>query len=77
VDASAIARSHGLGSKTQPIVNTAILGAFASFLGLVKLESVCRAIREDIPRAEANIAAASEAAAQLRVAAPMVEVARV
>jgi 2-oxoacid:acceptor oxidoreductase gamma subunit (pyruvate/2-ketoisovalerate family) len=77
VDASAIARTHGLGSKTQPIVNTAILGAFASFLGLVKLDSVCRAIREDIPRAEANIAAASEAAAQLRVAASRVEVAGV
>ena len=67
VDASAIARSHGLGSRTQPIVNTAILGAFARFSGLVSLESVCRAIAEEIAiRPEANIAAAREAAAAVR-----------
>ena len=74
VDASAVARRHGLGSKTQPIVNTAILGAFASFLGLVTLESVCRAIQEDAPRAEANIAAAREAAGLLRVGSSDAEV---
>jgi 2-oxoacid:acceptor oxidoreductase gamma subunit (pyruvate/2-ketoisovalerate family) len=74
VDASAIARQHELGSKTQPIVNTAILGAFARFLGLVDLESVCRAIRDDVPRPEANVAAAREAAELVRVAAPRVEV---
>jgi 2-oxoacid:acceptor oxidoreductase gamma subunit (pyruvate/2-ketoisovalerate family) len=71
VDASAVARRHGLGSKTQPIVNTAILGAFAPFLHLVSLESVCHAIREDAPRAEANIAAAREAAGLLRAIEPM------
>jgi 2-oxoacid:acceptor oxidoreductase gamma subunit (pyruvate/2-ketoisovalerate family) len=70
VDASAIARRHGLGSKTQPIVNTAILGAFVPFLGLVSLESVCHAIREDVPRPEANIAAAREAAGLLRTVEP-------
>jgi 2-oxoacid:acceptor oxidoreductase gamma subunit (pyruvate/2-ketoisovalerate family) len=69
VDASAIARKHGLGSKNQPIVNTAILGAFAGYLKLVDLESVCRAIKEDVPRAEANIAAAREAATLLKVGA--------
>ena len=74
VDASTVARRHGLGSKTQPIVNTAILGAFASFLGLVALESVCHAIQEDAPRAEANIAAAREAAGLLRVGASPAEV---
>ncbi len=74
VDASAIARKHRLGSKTQPIVNTAILGAFAAFLGLVSLESVCSAIREDIPRPEDNVAAAREAAAALRVAEKPTEV---
>jgi 2-oxoacid:acceptor oxidoreductase gamma subunit (pyruvate/2-ketoisovalerate family) len=74
VDASAIAREHGLGSRTQPIVNTAILGAFASFFGIVSLESVCRAIHDDVPRAEANIAAAREAAGRVRVAAPRIEV---
>jgi 2-oxoacid:acceptor oxidoreductase gamma subunit (pyruvate/2-ketoisovalerate family) len=74
VDASTVARRHGLGSKTQPIVNTAILGAFASFLGLVTLESVCRAIQEDAPRAEANIAAAREAAGLLHVGSSGAEV---
>lgn len=68
VDASAIARRHGLGSKTQPIVNTAILGAFATFSGLVSLESVCRAIAEEVPlKPESNVAAAREAAAALHL----------
>jgi 2-oxoacid:acceptor oxidoreductase gamma subunit (pyruvate/2-ketoisovalerate family) len=64
VDASEIARRHGLGSKTQPIVNTAILGAFAASSGLVSLESVCTSITEAIPqRPEINVQAAREAAA--------------
>jgi 2-oxoacid:acceptor oxidoreductase gamma subunit (pyruvate/2-ketoisovalerate family) len=63
VDASAIARKYGLGSKTQPIVNTSILGAFAAASGMVGLESVCQSITEAIPqRPEKNVAAASEAA---------------
>jgi 2-oxoacid:acceptor oxidoreductase gamma subunit (pyruvate/2-ketoisovalerate family) len=64
VDASEIARRHGLGSKTQPIVNTAILGAFAASSGLMRLESVCTSITEAIgQRPEINVAAAREAAA--------------
>jgi pyruvate ferredoxin oxidoreductase gamma subunit/2-oxoisovalerate ferredoxin oxidoreductase gamma subunit len=67
VNAGEIARRHGLGSKTQPIVNTAILGAFASFLGLVSLDSVCQAIADEVPvRPEENVAAAREAAAAVR-----------
>lgn len=70
VDASSVARAHGLGSKTQPIVNTAILGAFAQFTGLVSLDSVAEAIAEDVPiLAEENVAAAREAAAGLRTSA--------
>jgi 2-oxoacid:acceptor oxidoreductase gamma subunit (pyruvate/2-ketoisovalerate family) len=69
VNASAIAARHELGSKTQPIVNTAILGAFAVFSGLVSLDAVCRAIADEMPaRAEANMAAAREAAAALHAA---------
>lgn len=68
VDASTIARRHGLGTKTQPIVNTAILGAFAATSGLVSLESLCAAIQDEMPlRAEANVAAARAAAAALCV----------
>jgi 2-oxoacid:acceptor oxidoreductase gamma subunit (pyruvate/2-ketoisovalerate family) len=74
VDASATAVRFGLGSRTQPIVNTAILGAFAAFSGMVSLESVCAAIAEDAPlRAEDNIGAAREAAAAVRGSAPAAE----
>ena len=63
VDASGIATRHGLGSHTQPIVNTAILGAFAVSSGLVRLESVREAIRQEVPTyAEANVKAATAAA---------------
>lgn len=69
VDASSIAVRHGLGSRTQPIVNTAILGAFAACTGLVALDSVCEAIREEVPQhPTANEAAAREAALEVRVA---------
>lgn len=70
VDAGAIAERHRLGSKTQPIVNTSILGACAAFLGTVSLETVCRAIRDEIPvRPEDNVSAAREAAGALIVEA--------
>jgi 2-oxoacid:acceptor oxidoreductase gamma subunit (pyruvate/2-ketoisovalerate family) len=66
VDAGRIAAAHGIGSRTQPIVNTAILGAFARWSGLVGLESVCEAIGEEIRfRPEANMTAAREAAEAL------------
>jgi 2-oxoacid:acceptor oxidoreductase gamma subunit (pyruvate/2-ketoisovalerate family) len=69
VDASGIARKHGLGSRTQPIVNTAILGAFAVFSGMVGLDSICAAITGDVPvHAEENIRAAREAAEAVRLA---------
>jgi 2-oxoacid:acceptor oxidoreductase gamma subunit (pyruvate/2-ketoisovalerate family) len=68
VDASGIATTHGIGSRTQPIVNTAILGAFARWSGLVGLDSVCDAILEEVPvRGGDNVAAARAAAASVRV----------
>jgi 2-oxoacid:acceptor oxidoreductase gamma subunit (pyruvate/2-ketoisovalerate family) len=77
VDASGIATRLGLGTRTQPIVNTAILGAFAAWSGLVRLQSVCRAIHTEVPgNIEANVNAALEAAAAVRRAAER-EVARV
>jgi 2-oxoacid:acceptor oxidoreductase gamma subunit (pyruvate/2-ketoisovalerate family) len=67
VDASAIAREHGLGSKTQPVVNTAILGAFAADSGVVGLEAICAAIAEAVPgKREQNIDAARAAARAVR-----------
>ncbi len=76
VDASAIATEHGIGSRTQPIVNTAILGAFAQWSRLVSLDAVCAAILEEVPlHGAANVAAARAAAAGVRSAAPAPEVA--
>ena len=69
VDASAIARRFKIGSRVQPIVNTSIIGAFAAFSGLVTLDSVCKAIEEEVPsRQQDNMAAAREAATAVRVA---------
>lgn len=63
VDASGIAAAHEIGSRSQPIVNTAILGAFAAWSGLVGLDNVCAAIAEEVPsRTADNQAAAREAA---------------
>ncbi|RTZ89983.1 MAG: pyruvate ferredoxin oxidoreductase [Deltaproteobacteria bacterium] len=62
VDASGIAVKHGLGSKENPIVNTAVLGAFARASGLVGLPAVLEAVKEESPiKVKANLAAAEEA----------------
>jgi 2-oxoacid:acceptor oxidoreductase gamma subunit (pyruvate/2-ketoisovalerate family) len=62
VDASAIALRHGLGTAAQPVVNTAILGAFVRATGIVSLDDLLAAIAHEVPtRAEANQAAAIEA----------------
>lgn len=67
VDANRIARAHGLGSANQPIVNTAILGAFAASGGCVSLDAVCTSIAEEVPiQPEENVKAAREAAADVR-----------
>jgi 2-oxoisovalerate/pyruvate ferredoxin oxidoreductase gamma subunit len=49
VDASRIAVAHQLGSASNPIVNTAILGAFSKATGLVGIEAVAHAIGEHVP----------------------------
>lgn len=62
VDAASIAANQGLGARTNPIVNTAILGAVAKFPGIVSLESVIAAIEGRVPaKAEQNMLAAREA----------------
>lgn len=68
VDASSIALKHGLGTAQAPIVNTAILGAFAKLAGLVGLDSLLQAIEKGVPvKKEANAAAAKEAYHSVRV----------
>jgi 2-oxoisovalerate/pyruvate ferredoxin oxidoreductase gamma subunit len=74
VDAGGIAAKHGLGTKSMPIVNTAILGAFAKFSGVVGIEAIVEAIREGVPmKQDENAAAALEAYESVEnVAAEMV-----
>ncbi|MCP4113675.1 MAG: pyruvate ferredoxin oxidoreductase [Desulfobacteraceae bacterium] len=62
VDAAAIAVENRLGSASNPIVNTAILGAFSRATGLVGIESVKLAVEDHVPvKKEANKKAAQGA----------------
>jgi len=62
VDATSVAIRNGLGSRTNPIVNTAILGAFSKVTGLVGIDSIALAIREEVPgKKNENAKAAREA----------------
>lgn len=62
VDATGIAIDHSLGSRANPIVNTAILGAFAKATGAVSLDSIVEATRTGSPRnGEENAAAVMDA----------------
>jgi pyruvate ferredoxin oxidoreductase gamma subunit/2-oxoisovalerate ferredoxin oxidoreductase gamma subunit len=66
VDAGQIALRHRLGTRTHPIVNTAMIGAFARMLGMPPLEAIEAAIREDLAAdAHANIQAAHDAYGQV------------
>ncbi len=49
VDATSIAVDNGLGTKTNPIVNTAILGAYSKVAGNVKMDSIAEAIDNNVP----------------------------
>ena len=62
VDATGIAIKNDLGTRTHPIINTAMIGAFAHMLGMPPLEAISEAIKEDIPKKpEQNIQAAKKA----------------
>ncbi len=68
VDASGIARRHKLGSRTEPIVNTAMLGAYARISGIVGIEALAETIRESIPgKGKENEAAAREAYEKVKI----------
>ena len=69
VDANEIAWRHRLGSRSAPIVNTAILGAFARATGLLNMDAVAAAIEEYVPsNPEANEQAAIDAYNETRIA---------
>jgi len=62
LDATSIAASHGIGSQTAPIVNTAIMGGFAKMCSSISLEPILSSIRELAPvKKDENVAAAQEA----------------
>ena len=59
VDATRIGGEHGLGTRTHPMVNTAMVGAFARIMEDLPLDCVTSAIRAHIAvEPERNIAAA-------------------
>ena len=58
VDATAIAIQNQLGTRTHPIINTAIIGGFARIMEVPPMEMICDAIKEDIhTKLEQNIQA--------------------
>ena len=69
VDATRIAVANGLGTATHPIINTAMIGAFARLLDMPPLSAIEDAIMDEIAtRPEANVAAAREAYEAVHVA---------
>lgn len=70
IDATAIALEEGLGSRSTPIVNTAMVGALAGATKLVRLASVLAAIDALVPqKREANKRAAERAFGGVRALA--------
>jgi len=62
VDATGIAKEYHLGTRTHPIINTAMVGAFARMLAMPPLVAIAEAIREDIPiKPEQNLLASQAA----------------
>ncbi len=62
VDATGIALQHRLGTRTHPIINTAMVGAFARIMAMPPLDMISAAIQEDIhARPEQNIQACRDA----------------
>jgi Pyruvate/2-oxoacid:ferredoxin oxidoreductase gamma subunit len=59
---------HKLGSRTEPIVNTAILGAFAKVTGIVGIEALADTVMESVPgKGKENEAAAREAYENVKI----------
>jgi pyruvate ferredoxin oxidoreductase gamma subunit/2-oxoisovalerate ferredoxin oxidoreductase gamma subunit len=62
IDANRIALKHQLGTRTHPIVNTTMIGAFSRVLGMPPMKAIADAIHEEVPReADKNIRAAQDA----------------
>ncbi len=70
IDATQIAVDCDLGTRTQPIVNTAMVGAFARMMDMPPLDAISEAIRAEIAtRADKNIRACKIAYEQVTLMA--------
>lgn len=68
VDATHIAIHNHLGTRTHPIINTAMIGAFARMLDKPPLDMIADAIHEDIAaKPEQNIQASKDAYADVQL----------
>jgi pyruvate ferredoxin oxidoreductase gamma subunit/2-oxoisovalerate ferredoxin oxidoreductase gamma subunit len=68
VDATRIALKYQLGTRTHPIVNTAMMGAFARVFGMPPMEAIVKAIEEEVPtKPEQNIRAAKDAYEEVQI----------
>lgn len=68
VDGTSIAARHKIGTATAPIVNTAMVGAFAAVTGLFGLDEIKKAMEANFPgAADRNYAAAEEAYREVRL----------
>jgi pyruvate ferredoxin oxidoreductase gamma subunit/2-oxoisovalerate ferredoxin oxidoreductase gamma subunit len=68
VDANRIALKNQLGTRTHPIVNTAMIGAFAQIIGMPPLDAILEVIREEIPDTfMQNITAAEDAYGEVQL----------
>jgi pyruvate ferredoxin oxidoreductase gamma subunit/2-oxoisovalerate ferredoxin oxidoreductase gamma subunit len=66
VDATRIALRNRLGTRTHPIVNTAMIGGLARVLGMPPMAAIAEAIRDEVPdRSKPNLKAAEEAYAEV------------
>jgi pyruvate ferredoxin oxidoreductase gamma subunit/2-oxoisovalerate ferredoxin oxidoreductase gamma subunit len=68
VDATGIALNHRLGTRTSPIINTAMLGAYARVHAQPAMEHVEQAILNEVPiKQHENVRAARDAFAQVQL----------
>lgn len=68
VDATRIALKNILGTRTHPIVNTAMMGGLARVLGMPAMSAITEAIKEEVPsKPKPNMKAAEMAYKQVRV----------
>ena len=78
VDATHIALKHRLGTRTHPIVNTAMMGSLARILGMPGMTAISEAIRQEVPsKPGANIEAAESAYHQVMVVGSVEESAQI